>query len=169
MDTMAEDALIDRVRQHAGPALPPPVTAGQLAAAEAEIGYPLPSLFARLYREVGDGGYGPDRFPLWPLRRVAAGGPGRPYGVLEFLDWGCGMTGAVDCLHPDAPVLLVLPDDETHPIRADSPSLARWLADWLDGRAWWEEEVMAANEGEMLPPWPDAAARFSAQPPCPER
>ncbi|MER7844454.1 SMI1/KNR4 family protein [Kitasatospora sp. NPDC096077] len=163
MTTTAEDALIDRLRQHVGPALPPPVTAEQLAAAEAALGLPLPPLFARLYREVGDGGYGPDGYPLWPLNQVVAGGPGHPYGVLEFLDWGCGMTGAVDCLTPDAPVLLIAPDEEHEPLRADSPSLARWLADWLDGRAWWEEEVMAEQGGELLPPWPAAAARIAAQ------
>ncbi|MFJ9776033.1 SMI1/KNR4 family protein [Kitasatospora sp. NPDC101157] len=159
---MDEDALIERLRRYVGTAVPPPVTSGQLAAAEAAIGYALPPLFARLYREVGDGGFGPDRHPLWPLSRVARGGPGWPYGVLEFLDWGCGMSGALDCLSPDAPVLLVGFSDETDPVRADSPSLARWLTDWLDGRAWWEEEVMLADEGEMLPPWPAAAARMAA-------
>lgn len=56
-----------------------------------------------------------------------------------------------------APVLLVDLNDETDPSRADSPSLARWLTDRLDGRVWWEEEVMLAGEGEMLPPWPAAA------------
>ncbi|MGW2373048.1 MULTISPECIES: hypothetical protein [Kitasatospora] len=162
---MDEDALIERVRQYVGPAVPPPVTAGQLAAAEAAIGYRLPPLFARLYREVGDGGYGPDRHLFWPLHRIVAGGPGWPYGVLEFLDWGCGMAGALDCLDPDAPVLLVDSNDETDPLRADSPSLARWLTAWLDGRAWWEEEVMLAGEGEMLPPWPAAAARIARQRP----
>ncbi|MGW2252866.1 hypothetical protein ACWCXH_22090 [Kitasatospora sp. NPDC001660] len=43
----------------------------------------------------------------------------------------------------------------------DSPSLAGWPADRLDGRAWWEEHVVDERDGEVLPPWPGAAARIA--------
>ncbi|MBV6698964.1 SMI1/KNR4 family protein [Kitasatospora aureofaciens] len=169
---MDDDALIERVRQRAiADGTPPaaPASAEEVAAAEAALGLALPPLLIRLYREVGDGGYGPDRFLLWPLSRITASyprGAGWPAGVLPVLDWGCGMSGAVDCLRPGAPVLLHEPnaerDDPAQTWFEDSPSLSQWLADWLDGRAWWEEHVMEEQDYEMLPAWPDAAARIAS-------
>ncbi|MFD8702347.1 hypothetical protein ACFV1W_06965 [Kitasatospora sp. NPDC059648] len=70
---MDEDALIERLRRRVGTAVPSPVTAERLAAAEASPGCPLPPLFARPYREVGNGGFGPDRHPPWPAAARVAG------------------------------------------------------------------------------------------------
>jgi hypothetical protein len=85
-------------------------TQEQVSEAEAMLGFPLPPLLARLYREVGNGGFGPDYqlFPLiGPEGRTAVSvyqgelSPGRwPAGILPVLDWGCGMYAAVDCTDP---------------------------------------------------------------------
>ncbi|WP_216858509.1 SMI1/KNR4 family protein [Actinomadura verrucosospora] len=38
----------------------PRATSEQIKEAEAALGFPLPPLLSRLYREVGNGGFGPD-------------------------------------------------------------------------------------------------------------
>ncbi|MFF3068023.1 SMI1/KNR4 family protein [Kitasatospora sp. NPDC057904] len=135
-----EDELIARVRRRAvADGTPPaaPATAESVAAVEAALGLALPPLLVRLYREVGDGGYGPDGHLLWPLRRIVAANPrrtasgGRPVGVVSVLDWGCAMSAVVDCPRPGAPVLLhepnAGPEDPADTWFEDCPSLARWL------------------------------------------
>jgi hypothetical protein len=89
-----------------------------------------------------------------------------PHGVLPILDWGCSMYAAVDCLHPDAPVLLFEPNagpaNWADAWFLDSPSLAQWLSSWLDGTGWWEEDGMTADDAAEPTPWTDAAARIAA-------
>ncbi|WP_282206216.1 SMI1/KNR4 family protein [Kitasatospora fiedleri] len=167
--------LIARVRERAQQGrgeLPARAGAGEIAAAERELGFPLPPLLARLYQEVANGGFGPDCF-LFPLigegrTAVAEYRPCAywPRGLLPILDWGCGMYAAVDCQDPETPVLLFEPnadpDDWAEAWFTDSPSLAKWLRSWVDGTDWWEKEVMPAADAPEPQPWPDAARRFSS-------
>ncbi|MGW3338033.1 SMI1/KNR4 family protein [Streptomyces sp. NPDC001009] len=166
----------DRAEQQTG-GLAPCVGEQDVAEAERILGFSLPPLLRLLYLQVANGGFGPD-YTLLPLvgggrTAVAEYGPLRdsrpaywPRGVLPILDWGCGMYAAVDCLAPDAPVLLFEPnagpDDWADAWFLDSPSVARWLTSWLDGAGWWEEEVMMAEDGPEPTPWPDAARRLAA-------
>ncbi|WP_051942713.1 SMI1/KNR4 family protein [Streptacidiphilus rugosus] len=166
--------LIARVRERAQRergGLPAPVGAREVATAERELGFALPPLLARLYQEVANGGFGPEYF-LFPLigegrTAVAEYGPCEywPQGLLPLLDWGCGMSAAVDCLDPVAPVLLFEPnagpDDWAEAWFTDSPSLAQWLQSWLDGTGWWEEEVMLSADAPEPQPWSDAARRLA--------
>lgn len=173
-------ALIRRVRARAAQEsahLPLCADAGAVAEAERLLGFALPPLLARLYREVANGGFGPEYklFPLVGEGRTAVseyGTEGRepshwPLGVLPIMDWGCAMYAAVDCLRPEAPVLLFEPNavEDNWPDAwfQDAPSLADWLDNWLNGKGWWEEEVMLADDAEGLAPWPEAAARIAAQ------
>lgn len=157
--------------------LPACVSDQELAEAERILGFALPTEVRRLYGEVANGGFGPEYF-LFPLMgegstAVTEYGTLRespsefwPRGVLPILDWGCGMYGAVDCLRPDAPVLLFDPNADTGDAAdawfQDSPSLTQWLVSWLDGTGWWEEDVMSAEDGAEPRPWTGAAQRVLA-------
>ncbi|MEV0491127.1 SMI1/KNR4 family protein [Streptomyces atratus] len=177
MNNLSE--LLLRVRDRAEQEtkiLAPCVSEQEIADAEQVLGFSLPPLLRLLYLQVANGGFGPD-YTLLPLvgdgrTAVAEYGPlGNtrsecwPRGVLPILDWGCGMYAAVDCLAPDAPVLLFEPnadpDDWADAWFLDSPSVAQWLTSWLDGTGWWEEEVMMAEDGPQPTPWLDAARRLA--------
>ncbi|MYZ10709.1 hypothetical protein GT028_25595 [Streptomyces sp. SID2999] len=74
------------------------------------------------------------------------------------------MYAAVDCLAPDAPVLLfghnAGPDGWADAWFLDSPSPEQWLTSWLNGTGWWEEGAMTAEDAPEPTPWPDAAHRL---------
>ncbi|NGO75748.1 SMI1/KNR4 family protein [Streptomyces sp. YC504] len=161
-------------------ALPAPVSAEQLATVEAELGFQLPPLLASLYREIANGGYGPD-YQLLPLvgaertvlseyhaERSASAEEESPYWparVLPILDWGCAMYAAVDCNSEAGRVLLFEPngaeDDGVAAWFMDAESLADWLETWLSGTGWYRED---ADEDDLpdqeLPRWEHAAFRI---------
>ncbi|MEU8252223.1 SMI1/KNR4 family protein [Nonomuraea sp. NPDC048916] len=158
--------------------LPPPATTEEVAQAESILGFRLPPVLVRLYREVANGGFGPDYqlFPLLGEGRTAVNvyreerstvDPDKeathwPADVLPVLDWGCGMFAAVDCRSPEGAVLLFEPngiDNEWHHAwYVDSESLAGWLETWLSETGWYEEG--ADEDGEMRP-WETAWQRLS--------
>ncbi|MEU4536731.1 SMI1/KNR4 family protein [Streptosporangium sp. NPDC023825] len=157
--------------------LPPPATAEEVAQAERALGLRLPPVLTRLYREVANGGFGPD-YQLLPLvgeGRTAVndyreergsldsdGGAYWPADVLPILDWGCGMYAAVDCRSPQGVVLLFDPNgasgDWHDSWYVDSESLTGWLETWLSGTGWYEEDT--DDDGEMRP-WKSARQRLA--------
>lgn len=161
-------------------ALPSAATAEDVAEAEKGLGFALPPLLASLYREVANGGFGPD-YQLLPLlgagrtvlseyrseRSVSAEGetPYWPAGVLPILDWGCGMYAAVDCRSETAAVLLFDPnpmtDDGAEAWFVDAGSLAEWLETWLAGTGWYREDADEQEDATEPTPWETAAARIA--------
>jgi SMI1 / KNR4 family (SUKH-1) len=143
--------------------------------AEAALGFALHPLLATVYREVADGGFGPDYQLLSLIGESAETAVGEylsrrsenagtdwawPEGVLPILHWGCGMYACVDCRSPAGTVLLFEPNpgDPHLAWYVDSPSLAGWFTHYVEDTGWW----VAAEDGEdvdEMPPWPDAAAR----------
>jgi len=178
------DDLIRRVAERAASDsddLPAPVGDAQIAEAEAQLGFALHPLLARLYRQVADGGFGPD-YQLLPLlgpdssvvgdyleRRewsVGAEYPEWPEGVVPILTWGCGMYAGVDCRSEDGKVLLFEPNPYSGGSWAqcwfvDSASLAAWLETWLAGTGWFESD---GDMDVLLEPqmWDLAASRLSS-------
>lgn len=178
--------LLRRVAARAAadrPRLPAPAAADVLVRAEARLGFPLPALLARLYREVADGGFGPE-YHLLPLldgpgesvvtgyeqqRAESAADPDHPSwpaGVVPLLTWGCGMYAAVDCTTPEGRVLLFEPNPYSGGSWAgcwfeDAPGLAAWLEAWLAGTGWYDEEA-DLPDALMPRPWPDAESRLAA-------
>src|SRR5690242_756365 len=87
--------------------LPDPLSAGAIEKAEIVLGFRLHPLLAAIYRDVADGGFGPD----YQLMSLIDGPTGEhavsryiqertnnagtewawPEGVLPILTWGCGM------------------------------------------------------------------------------
>ncbi|NRQ36305.1 SMI1/KNR4 family protein [Nonomuraea sp. NN258] len=174
------DDLLRRVRLKAietAERLPPPATAAEVAQAESVLGFRLPPPLARLYREVANGGFGPD-YQFLPLsgegrtavtdyreeRRTAEsdGVAHWPAAVLPILDWGCGMYAAVDCRSTEGTVLLFEPngvDDEWHHAwYVDAETLAGWLETWLSETGWYEEDT---DEDGEIRPWEPARQRLS--------
>jgi hypothetical protein len=98
--------------------LPPPAPDEVIREAESVIGYPLPPLLRRIYRELADGGIGPfggieglengfsnlpmiDGYLEWLAAEVEPGErPPPPRGVVVFCDFGCAMWALLDCRHP---------------------------------------------------------------------
>jgi hypothetical protein len=140
--------------------VPPPATEAEVDAAEAALGFPLPSLLRRLYLEVGNGGWG----PVYGFQGIPTGGaepdendlvgfyqqfvaPERalehpavlwPRGLVVILSHGCVTFEVCDFLSPPYPVLLL--DDSWDPERPVAegllpvaPSLAERLELWLAG------------------------------------
>ncbi|MEU6705417.1 SMI1/KNR4 family protein [Streptomyces wuyuanensis] len=160
--------------------LPEPVDDAQIAEAERQLGFALHPLLARLYREVADGGFGPD-YRLLPLhgpgssvvgeyttrRETSLGAehPEWPEGVVPILTWGCAMYAGVDCRSADGRVLLF----EPNPYNGgsweqcwflDSADLAAWLETWLAGTGWFEEDAFGRDDLAEPQPWDQAASRL---------
>ncbi|RFS82644.1 SMI1/KNR4 family protein [Actinomadura spongiicola] len=177
------DDIVQRVAARAtsdGDSLPTRVSDERIAEAERQLGFALHPLLVRLYREVADGGFGPD-YQLLPLlgpgssvvgeyleRREASVGvryPEWPEGVVPILTWGCGMYAGIDCFNEAGQVLLFEPNpygggswDECWFL--DSASLEAWLETWLAGTGWFEED--ASDQGDLVEPqpWTEAATRL---------
>lgn len=179
------DDLIRRVAVRAASDtedLPAPLGEARIAEAGAQLGFALHPLLARLYREVADGGFGPD-YHLLPLLGEGAGAVGEylarreasvgaehpewPEGVVPILTWGCGMYAGVDCLSEEGQVLLFEPNpysggawDECWFL--DSAGLAAWLETWLAGTGWYEEDAADEEDVSEPEPWDQAANRLAA-------
>ncbi|MCQ6555983.1 SMI1/KNR4 family protein [Streptomyces sp. C10-9-1] len=181
--------VADRARAGETP-LPPAVSAADVAASEAALGFALPPLLAALYREVANGGFGPE-YTLLPLvgptRTVVSAyhaersasaeeeAPFWPEGVVPVLEWGCGMYAAVDCRSETAAVLLFEPnavgDDWAAAWFVDDVSLARWLETWVAGTGWYQEDADQEDADQEdadqdegageLRPWELAASRIA--------
>ncbi|MEV0294881.1 SMI1/KNR4 family protein [Nocardia sp. NPDC050710] len=161
--------------RHGSSPLPAPITDTELAEAESRLGFALHPLLADVYRQVADGGFGPDYQLLRLLDGDAetvvsaylanrASGAGTewawPEGVVPILTWGCGMYACVDCRSEAGTVLLFEPNpgDPDAAWLIDTPSLSQWFEHYLDDTGWW----VAAEEGEdvdEMPLWPHARER----------
>nr|WP_157554273.1 SMI1/KNR4 family protein [Herbidospora sakaeratensis] len=114
---MTEDEIFEAIRSNPGRDVLPVASSEAVAEAEEAIGYPLPSLLRRLYLEVGNGGFGPrggiigvrgydfwksDSFP--DITDSALGfraeSDGRCAGMIQLLEWGCGLASLLDCRDP---------------------------------------------------------------------
>ena len=159
MPEQHDDALIERLRvsvqTHVFPTneyawrnlqILPPVSEDDVARAETQLGFALPSFLRRLYREVGNGGFGPG-YGLFPLDSgsasldsvVTAYAAMRamtqqdidenwedeedkpslwPERILMICDWGCNIYSLLNCSSPDLQML-----------RMDSnASFSKWAA-----------------------------------------
>ena len=160
-------SLVRRVTERARGVASGPLAEETISAAEAELGFELPSLLREIYLNVGDHGFGPGHGFL-PLRPIDAGDPSVvalyvelrqpnpenpgwtwPERLLPLCDWGCAMYSCVGCSAPPFAVV-------TFEYVADAPvsaslaptreSFAGYLADWLDGKDVFEPVYVDAPE-----------------------
>ncbi|MEU4569822.1 SMI1/KNR4 family protein [Micromonospora sp. NPDC023956] len=159
--------------------LPTPLSPRTIDSVEERLGFTLHPLLAAVYREVANGGFGPD-YQLLSLTdgptseqavecylqaRASRAGTewAWPEGVLPILTWGCGMYACVDCRSDQGTVLLFEPNpgDPDAAWWIDSPSLAAWFEHYVNDTGWW----VRAEEGEDLdemPSWPEAQERAAS-------
>jgi hypothetical protein len=136
-----------------------------LASDERRLGFRLPLLLKRLYREIGNGGFGPgygliglsggaldDLGRTAPEIYAAFSEPGEddsdliwPEGLLPICHWGCAIYSCIDCAAPGFPMKLF--DPNLH-ARRDSwedaffdevPSFDEWIEAWARGVDLWEK------------------------------
>ncbi len=119
-----------------------PVNSALLAAEEARLGFDLPESLRRLYRDVGNGGFGPG-YGLYGLKGGHAD-EGRtlvetyemfvsdsswPRELVPIVDWGCATWSCID--RSSAAAMIV---NATSPTIAETDQpLDNWLRAWLDG------------------------------------
>jgi hypothetical protein len=142
----------------------PPVSAAQIAAAEASLGFPLPPLLRDIYMTIGNGGFGPG----YGLIGIEGGAPmhvaGREWHLadlyrafrltptrneswaeklLPVCTWGCTYYSYLDCALPETPVLAF--DENSHghgpwgcAFSLHAASFEDWMERWLNGEDLWK-------------------------------
>ena len=130
----------------------PPATEEQIAATEKRLGTPLPESLKQMYRQVGDGGWGPG---TGLVRLAEMGKPAA--GLLPLCDWGGGITSEVDCAQPEAPIIRRDPNMPKADVAARVPAAMHFARATLIKEACWVE---SASLESWLEAWLDGAALF---------
>ena len=155
------------------PTIAPPVSGAQLDAAEAVLGFAIPTLLRRLYTEVGNGGFGPkyglEGVPTVPpvpgtadivalYEQYSEPDPQHPAyvwprGLVPLISGGCLAVECIDFLHPPHPVVLFDGDncDLKRPIveslKPVAESLEARLELWLAEERSQLEQPASADRG----------------------
>jgi hypothetical protein len=155
--TRTEQADLARTEVH------PPAMLDALAAAEHEIGHPLPTFLRDLYLGVGNGGFGPG----YGLLGVQGGFPDDvghtlvdlyrsflstdpddptwrwPAGLVPICHFGCAIYACVDCTTSTGRVVVWDPNvhepggDPRLAMRLVAETLETWFASWARGEDLW--------------------------------
>ncbi len=148
------------------PTLAAPATAKAIARAEAELGFKLPELLARIYREIANGGFGPGygiigltggyldngRSIVDLYRELKPGSITEwqwPDGLLPICDWGCAILSCVDCSSPNCGMVF---SEETELTRLPC-NLREWLEAWCRGERLWDQWEQMFDWEEVS--WPN--------------
>jgi hypothetical protein len=165
---MYEDQLIAAIRQRASnPAtrtdfadrghreLGPPASADAIEAAEREMGCHFHQLHGRLFKEVGNGGFGPgDGLIGIPGGSLDVAGCSvielrqglfsdhdklQMPSVVPLCEWGCGIWSCVDC---ETGAILSMSESG---LRDLEQGLHSWFEDWICGVNLWERMVVVGE------------------------
>jgi hypothetical protein len=142
------------------------------ASDERRLGFALPPLMKQIYKEIGNGGFGPgygligvsNRVPDYDGRIVPANYElfrasstdepnwNWPEGLLPVCDWGCAIRSCVDCADPNFRMRIFDPnvhdgDDWADSFFEESPSFKTWIAAWASGVDLWN--AMYGAEGHV--------------------
>jgi hypothetical protein len=159
-----------------------------LARAEQSIGQRLPSFLRSVYREVGDGGFGPG-YGLLPL--LSLGKETRedsvvalynafcsvdpedpawrwPSTLVPFCDWGCAIRSCVDCSSDEGAVVTF--DPNSHELGQPTESalvqthstLRGWFSDWIDGVTIWDIMFESGPRTSIINPFTGKAHEIAS-------
>jgi len=132
------------------------------ASDESRLGFALPPLMKRIYKEIGNGGFGPG-YGLIGLSNGVPNYDGRtapeiyeslrgsstdepnwkwPERLLPLCDWGCAISSCVDCADPDFRIRIFDPnvhdgDDWADSFFEESPGFETWITAWASGVDLW--------------------------------
>ena len=152
-----------------------------IAAAEQEIGLPLPSLLTRLYLEIGNGGFGPG----YGILGVAGGftddlkhdvvGAYRsfsssrrdapPFFLLPLCHWGCAIYSLVELSPVEGRMWGFDPNgaDQDHALYCQELSLSDWLQRWIDGQLFQPAVIEDPATGEWRAATDSEMAEWAAE------
>jgi hypothetical protein len=135
----------------------PPALPEEIALAESQLGFHLPSLLRRVY-EIANGGFGPG-YGLYPIGAgedmlvptyrsfvevPCAPKPGEPgfdqypwpERLLPICDWGCATWSCLDCRSDDGTIIT---SSNGEPFASTGFTLRAWLSSWMEGVDLFEE------------------------------
>jgi len=128
------------------------------------LGFRVPALLRRLYREIGNGGFGPG-YGLIGMSDGATDDFGRtapeiyeslstrhpknsawpwPSRLLPICHWGCAIYSCIDCATLDFPMRIFDPNVRADPsswddaLFAEARSFEAWIEAWARGEDLWE-------------------------------
>jgi len=155
----------------------PTASASDVAKAEADLGFPLPHLLKKLYREVSNGiaGFAYDIIGLHGgcasdsgtlvdayLSFKAAGESETSAWqerLLPFCNWGCAVYSCVDCTDPAYPILTY----EDSGVWPERYSLSRFFEMWLQGNVLRSQEHVEIVTREIISPFTGKKTAVSAR------
>ena len=146
----------------------PIVSIGDVARAEAELGFALPPLLTRLYVEISNGiagfpyeilglrgGCESDLGTLVETHSIFKDGDEEDttgpwkFGMLPFCDWGSMIYSCVDCTESSYPIFTY----ENSGVWAEGYSLRQFFEMWLKGNVIFSEENVETETREGINPF----------------
>jgi hypothetical protein len=143
------------------PNLPAPASVEDVEASEQRLGFSLPPFLVRLYREVGNGGFGPG-FGTLGIRNGFTDDEGKtivdlyeafleaddtwPARVLPLWDWGCAVWSCLDCSNG-----AIVTSSEDGLTRTEF-SVEEWFKSWARGENLFNR-IFSSRQATMLNPF----------------
>jgi len=145
----------------------PPVSAGALQSAERAIGFALPELLRAVYREVANGGFGPQYGIVGTKGGAAPDGRTLetccrnmmklekenptwrwPVHLLPIASYGCGVWSCVDCEYQKLPMILWDPNNLDTELDGEDARLNWGSSFWDQGRSLkvWLDDWLAGKQ-----------------------
>jgi len=149
--------------EHSVPRISAPLEELDAEASEQALGFSVPPLLKRLYKKVGNGGFGPG-YGLIGLKNGAMDDQGRnavdayksyasadpsdlswtwPEGLLPVCHWGCAIYSCIDCKTDEYPIVVFDPNMHdsswTQCFIPTNQNLEDWLGAWAAGTNLWDE------------------------------
>ncbi len=160
-----------------------------LEAAQAQLGFALPSFFKRLLTEVANGGFGPGYglLGLPPAGHVdddigrnlvedyldlrADSDPVLwwPPKVVPLCNWGCAIWSCMDCEGSSGRILTCESVEAGFQFHVAAGSLLAWLSGWVEGRRLWNEMYEAVGGRSGINPFTREPMEIPLQRPKGER